>query len=359
MAQCFGERATPDFTHKVGTVDDKGVLWKATSMPGKFVTQLEPAMDTCYTSLVVAAKRFAGKQVAGQRPILKKTVVDGFEKLELGPYEYITYDTYASRVEKIGSGFKAYLSAGDTCMIYADTQLDWMISAFGCWKLGCVVATCYATLGEDGALFAINQSKAKLVVADAKLLKVLGKIAGQFTELKQVVTLTDEAADSASAILLKSHGINVAKLSDVEAAGEANPVAATPAAADTPAVLMYTSGTTGNPKGVLISHKNITAAIGGSGVDGAALKQYLTFGARFLAYLPLAHIMEFALEVACISLGIVIGYAGVGTLLRTCVRPPRDLMRARAARAAANHVCVSTRDRSDGAEDGAVSAASG
>jgi long-chain acyl-CoA synthetase len=48
-----------------------------------------------------------------------------------------------------------------------------MQCAFGCWRQGLCVGTIYSTLGEDGALFGLNQSEAKVVIADGKLLKVL------------------------------------------------------------------------------------------------------------------------------------------------------------------------------------------
>ena len=49
-------------------------------------------------------------------------------------------------------------------MIYADTSRPWMIAAYACWRQGFTVGTIYATLGEEGALFGINQSKCKAVV---------------------------------------------------------------------------------------------------------------------------------------------------------------------------------------------------
>ena len=177
----------------VGKIDENGLLWKISSASGDFVTTLHPSMDTCYSSLAVAVQKFAELPMVGSRPVLTRTKVDGFEKLTLGPYEYLTYAQYFSRVEAIGAGLSGYLSAGDTAMIYADTQLEWMLSAFGCWRNGSIVATCYATLGEEGALFAINQSRAKLVIADAKLLRVLANSARSSAQLSWL--FSDSFAD--------------------------------------------------------------------------------------------------------------------------------------------------------------------
>ena len=138
----------------------------------------------------------------------------------------------------------------------------------------------------------INQSRAKVVISDAKLLKPLSKIASDLKYVKLVVTLADDAADSNAAAVLKERGIEVKKLSELEAAGLARPMPAQPLKPSDVAVLMYTSGTTGNPKGVLISHANISATIGGATTKTSALGPYLRPGERFLAYLPLAHIME-------------------------------------------------------------------
>ena len=56
------------------------------------------------------------------------------------------------------------LKALDTVVIYAETSRPWMMAAYACWRQGFTVGTIYATLGEEGALFGINQSKCKAVV---------------------------------------------------------------------------------------------------------------------------------------------------------------------------------------------------
>jgi long-chain acyl-CoA synthetase len=80
---------------------------------------------------------------------------------------------------------------------------------------------------------------------------------------------------------------------------------------------MYTSGSTGAPKGVLLKHKNIVAAIAGA---NATLGEHMAPGERLLTYLPLAHIIEFVFENAALYWGGVMGYGSPRTLTDQSVR---------------------------------------
>ncbi|VDO59921.1 unnamed protein product [Heligmosomoides polygyrus] len=75
------------------------------------------------------------------------------------------------------------------------------------------------------------------------------------------------------------------------------------------AVIMYTSGTTGNPKGVMISHENIVAAVAGQ----IHLIPTLP-GDTYIGYLPLAHILEVCAETVAYTRGVRIGYSSAQTL---------------------------------------------
>ena len=93
------------------------------------------------------------------------------------------------------------------------------------------------------------------------------------------------------------------------------------------AMIMYTSGTGSEPKGVIYTHQQIVASVGaGSYVAVGALdhrKPADVPGRSFLAYLPLAHIFEFSQELLSLSLGWCINYGSPTTLTDAspCVVP--------------------------------------
>jgi len=308
---------------KAGVIDENGVLWKATN-PGKFV---EPTCENLYDSLAESAKKNGSRQAAGIRTVKETTKEGNFEKLVMSEQFYwMTYTEYFEQVECFGKGLaKAIpgLAPKETVVIYAETGRPWMIAAYGCWRQGLTVGTIYATLGEEGALFGINQSRCKTVIADGKLLKVLAGIAGQCKFLKDVVAIVEPPEDAKKA--LEAAGINIHLMDTLIAEGKGATVDRVPVAPEEVAVLMYTSGTTGNPKGVLISHKAIlsmAAATESKTNSAMALngKGYITADTVYLAYLPLAHIMELAVEVALFAAGSKLGYGSPGTITPTALK---------------------------------------
>mmetsp|Transcript_1296 Transcript_1296/g.3111 ORF Transcript_1296/g.3111 Transcript_1296/m.3111 type:complete len:683 (-) Transcript_1296:243-2291(-) len=304
-------------TPQYGIVDDDGVLWKATN-PGKFVTKPRDDVETIWDALTTSVKAHGALKAAGWREVISREMEPQgdktFEKLVLGPYNWLTYDEYFSRVESLGAAFvkRAGLKAGDHVVIFAETQKEWLMSAYACWRQNLVVATAYATLGEDGAKFAIRQTGAKMVITDAKLLPIVEAVSSSCPDLKHVVTIGKDAAQSSGSRLVVTSWDDMVK-------EDASSVPPTPPAATDTALIMYTSGTTGLPKGVLISHGNFMAGVAGT---HQALGSFMEQAVDdvYLAYLPLAHIMEMMVEVTNMSWGVAIGYGSPHTLTNTGVK---------------------------------------
>ena len=162
----------------VGTVDASGVLWNSSSV-GKFLYSRR-GMDTIWKMISSAAAKFPTANAVGWRPVLTREWLAEpgstakFEKLTLGDYQFIDFATYLKRIEDVASGLVGLtgLERGDFVVIYAETQMEWMLTAMACWRMGLTVVTIYATLGAEGALHGVTQAKCKAVIADAKLLKV-------------------------------------------------------------------------------------------------------------------------------------------------------------------------------------------
>jgi len=285
-----------------------------------FKAKPDSGASTLVEALTKSKERHGSRRCVGMRELVKAHMVPDDkgvprEKLEMrNEYSWLSYSEYHERVLSLARGFSLLgIEPKSKVVIYAETQRDWMVSAFAAWYSNAQVVTIYATLGEEGAKFGIDETEATTVVVDAKLLKVLAKILPQCKTVKNVITMT--ACEDAMAEKIKGSGIE--SLHSVDSLIEAgrtwnfSPKMPTP---EDVAVIMYTSGTTGTPKGVVLSHGNIVATI--AGVEHA-LKGAVTCEDVYLAYLPLAHIMEMVAEVSFMALGCALGFGNPHTLLST------------------------------------------
>jgi long-chain acyl-CoA synthetase len=182
------------------------------------------------------------------------------------------------------------------------------------------VVTAYDTLGEEGLSHSLTQTKAKAVFVDPALLPRVTKALEQAKDVKAVVHNQDaaQAIDPKHVEVMKEKHPSVSVYSFEEfLAAAIEDISPVPPSADDLACIMYTSGSTGAPKGVLLKHKNVVAAIAGA---NAIIAEHMVPGERVLAYLPLAHIIEFVIENAALYWGGVLGYGNPRTLTDQSVR---------------------------------------
>ena len=325
LAACFGAwkiaRSRPHYKHRAGAysarVDAPGgeAVWHHADRVGVFHVEPFAGCDTVHKVFEYAVRVNGARPAMGERETLEitKERVDGreVEKLRLGAYKWMTFREASDRVNAIASGLVdlAGLKEGDKVIIYADTKRDWQLTAQACFRMNLTVVTIYATLGEDGVKHGINQTQASVVVCDGKLLKTLTNVIGDCPTLKHVVTMGEPDAaqlDKLPKSVFQTNLDEVAKL------GARKPLPARPPKPTDIAVLMYTSGTTGAPKGVMLNHANVCATMSGLKDAGDFTNKDV-----YLAYLPLAHIMEMAAETLMLALGAAIGYGSPQTLTDT------------------------------------------
>lgn len=245
-------------------------------------------------------------RLLGHRQLLSKT------PLKFGPYIWQTYREVDVRRRRIGSALHRMFSTGElkttdleTVGIWSQNRPEWQLVDLALQAYGKVGVSLYDTLGKDSVEYIINHAQLSIVFTTADHIAALLRLSAKIPSLKVIVTFDplDDGVRSVLCSWAESLGIRLMHLSEVERYGEEyliEPFATSP---DQVATLCYTSGTTNNPKGVILTHGNLASGV-----------YSLMFGAGFptscclISYLPLAHIYERIVELTIMSIGGCIGY---------------------------------------------------
>ncbi len=223
-----------------------------------------------------------------------------------GQWRGISSDDFRRAVEETSLGLRDLgIDKGDRVALLSENRPEWAIADLATLAAAGVVVPIYATLTATQALYILDDSEAKVCLAStAAQLKKLAEVRGQARHLRHVVRM-EPGAEPASGTLsldeVRARG-REALARDPQAvrrrAAEARP--------DDLATLVYTSGTTGDPKGVMLTHRNIV-----SNVEGAK-QVFMEFGPAdvALSFLPLSHIFErMAGYYMMLNAGATIAYA--------------------------------------------------
>lgn len=325
-----------------GTDGSEGQIRRSFLSPNKLLERPGEGINTMIDLLDASRKRNGPKRMIATREILRELkeqkVVQkkvGDRNVEetktwtyyvLSDYTYSTLNELCDLVTKFGSGLAALnLDEKTRFNIFASTSKNWQVAAQSCFRQGITFCTAYDTLGPSGLQVSLEEPEVVGMFTNAPQLSVVDSVV-ESTPLLRVVIYDgepdQEVLESLRQKLSTRPDAKLISFDELIELGSRTP--ASPNKSISPedtACIMYTSGSTGAPKGVILSHANLVATI--AAVD-ALLKPYLHDTDSVLAYLPLAHILEFVVECFALYRGITLGYGRVKTLTATSVRESKS-----------------------------------
>uniref|UniRef100_A0AAX7V3G6 long-chain-fatty-acid--CoA ligase n=1 Tax=Astatotilapia calliptera TaxID=8154 RepID=A0AAX7V3G6_ASTCA len=275
--------------------------YRAVSSMKKLVTSLHPGVDTLDKMFEYAAMRFPHRDCLGTREVIseedeRQSNGKVFKKVILGEYRWLSYKDTLTAASHLGSGLAALGQRPKTNIaIFCETRAEWIIAAQACFTYNFpygmfVVCVCVC------ACVCVSVCVCQAILTDVPRL--------------QHIIVVDNAPTAWPGY---PRGISIHNMAAVQKLGARHENATrerkTPLPSDI-AVIMYTSGSTGIPKGVMISHSNIIAGITGMAERIPNLCEEDTY----IGYLPLAHVLELSAELVCVSHGCRIGYSSPQTL---------------------------------------------
>ncbi len=200
-------------------------------------------------------------------------------------------------VEKIASALqKKGVQAGDKVAIFSSTRYEWTLADLAILSLAAVSVPIYHSTLPSDAEFILNHSEASILFVENKQqLKKIESIKGNVPKLREIILIEGQAPQTTSFSKLLEG--DVADAVSLEARVDKIPL-------DSMATIVYTSGTTGKPKGVVLTHKNFASEMD-------ALKDTFEFpySHEALLFLPLAHIFARAFQFYQLCNGFIQVYA--------------------------------------------------
>ena len=218
-----------------------------------------------------------------------------------GRYEWMSYAEVARAVAEFRGGLASLgVGHGDKVAVISDNRPEWAVGAYATYSLGAQYVPMYEAQLEKDWKYMLNDSGTKvLLVANAKIYEKAKKFVDELEHLERVICFEGGAEDPNTYAALRK-------------IGAAKPVPAVNPKASDICGFIYTSGTTGNPKGVLLSHANLTSNVN-------ALHEIFPLSEEdvSLSFLPWAHSFGQTVELhALLSYGASMGLAeSVSTII--------------------------------------------
>ncbi|TRY84934.1 hypothetical protein DNTS_004025 [Danionella cerebrum] len=225
-------------------------------------------------------------------------------------YKWLSYQEVAEKAQFMGSGLlhRGHSQSGDKYIgIFAQNRPEWTISELACYTYSLVAVPLYDTLGAEAIGYIIDKATVSTVICDIsdKARLLLECVSNRKHSITTIVIM--ESFDSELTALAQQNGIEILSLKELEVIGKANYKTPIPPKPEDMALICFTSGTTGNPKGAMITHRNV---VSNCAAFIKVTQSTLNLGPQdvLISFLPLAHMFERVVEAVLLVHGARIGY---------------------------------------------------
>ncbi|CAL5392908.1 unnamed protein product [Camellia sinensis] len=270
-------------------------VYRSARSPIKLLNRFpdHPEIGTLHDNFVRSVEAFRDYKYLGTRIRVDGTV---------GEYKWMTYGEAGTARSAIGSGLVYHGIPKATCVgLYFINRPEWLIVDHACSAYSYISVPLYDTLGPDAVKFIINHAVVQAIFCLPETLNILLSFLSEIPSVHLIVVVggIDEQMPS----LPSSTGVEVISYSKLLSQGRSSLQPFCPPKPDDVATICYTSGTTGTPKGAVLSHENLI-----TNVAGASLSVKFCPSDIYISYLPLAHIYERANQVTMAHFGVAVGF---------------------------------------------------
>nr|AIU99507.1 Long-Chain Acyl-CoA Synthetase [Salvia miltiorrhiza] len=270
-------------------------VYRSARSPLKLVDRFpdHPDIGTLHDIFVHSVESFQDYKYLGTRIRIDGTV---------GDYKWMTYGEAGTARSAIGSGLHHHgLQPGACVGLYFINRPEWMIVDHACSAFSYISVPLYDTLGPDAVKYIVNHADIQAIFCVPSTLNTLLSFLSEIPSVRVIVVVggVDEHLPS----LPSGSGVKLVSYTRLLSQGRSNMHPFCPPRPEDVATICYTSGTTGTPKGVVLSHGNLI-----SSVAGMTLSVKFYSSDIYISYLPLAHIYERANQIMSAYYGVAVGF---------------------------------------------------
>ena len=213
------------------------------------------------------------------------------EKKIKGKWQSASWNQYYEQARATGLGlYDLGVQKGDRIALFSENRLEWIFTDMGALGIGGIIVPIYTTLTGEEALYIVNNSESKILVVEDKFqLEKAHHVKKEYPSLEKVILIDDEGVSSKPDYVMTFRELMELGRKRHESERDLFEKLANEVKLTDLATIVYTSGTTGVPKGAMISHKNIMAVVEAL----HKIEPHYAFDTdQTVPFLPLSHVFE-------------------------------------------------------------------